>query len=292
MKKVINSAGTEEMAANASNMALAMQQQSSISISQESNSNSLTHYATTRFPWKLHQMLVQTELEGHQSIVSWLPNGKAFKVHRKTEFANKILPVYFKTNKYKSFQRNLNLWGFEAVTTGPNKGATFHQCFVRGLPALCRHMVRKTLNSKGDQSTTTLGKFLPPPMEGNGMIQNEQQSSMNSKPLQSPQVENAIMPQKPPEITNQISTQQQNMLSAQLQILSHPALTGINSAILPQANLLAALAALQSGCVAGGNNNNGGKISKLYPSLMEQHQRNNAILEALLRPGLQFGSPV
>ena len=118
--------------------------------------------AKSRFPFKLHQMLIQAEMEGNASIVSWLPNGKAFKVHNKPSFVENILPYVFKTNKYKSFQRNLNLWGFESIMTGPNKGAIFHPFFVRGQPALCRHMNRKCgLGGKPDEPERTLESTSP-----------------------------------------------------------------------------------------------------------------------------------
>jgi len=38
-------------------------------------------YAVTKqFPWKLHEMLEQTEEDGDEKIVSWLPGGRSFKV--------------------------------------------------------------------------------------------------------------------------------------------------------------------------------------------------------------------
>ena len=67
---------------------------------------------------KLHELLNKAEESGNDHIVSWLPGGKAFKVHKKIEFTNIILPTLFNATKYKSFQRNLNLWGFDTITEG------------------------------------------------------------------------------------------------------------------------------------------------------------------------------
>ena len=95
------------------------------------------------FPVKLHFLLVDVEQRGECDIVSWLPQGHAFKVHDKVKFVNQIIPRYFHSTKFKSFQRSLNLWGFESIRSGPDKGATFHRLFVRDQLKLCRLMIRK-----------------------------------------------------------------------------------------------------------------------------------------------------
>jgi hypothetical protein len=98
---------------------------------------------TRHFPWKLHFLLEQVEETGtHASIIAWLPGGRSFKVHQKDKFANIVLPVFFNTTKYKSFQRSLNLWGFETVSKGPSKGVCSNPLFVRGQPSLCHQMSR------------------------------------------------------------------------------------------------------------------------------------------------------
>lgn len=124
------------------------------------------------FPFKLHCMLFEVEQHQQQqhqaglggaggcsSIVSWLPNGNAFKVHDKAKFVSLIMPQYFYSTQFKSFQRNLNLWGFESVRRGPNKGACFHRYFVRGQPDLCHRMTRhqaiKSSQAKQESSTST-----------------------------------------------------------------------------------------------------------------------------------------
>jgi hypothetical protein len=51
----------------------------------------------------LRAMLQAAEEEGNDSIVSWMPHGRAFKVHSKLEFAQHIMPRYFKTQKVTHF---------------------------------------------------------------------------------------------------------------------------------------------------------------------------------------------
>jgi len=50
---------------------------------------------------------------------------------------------FFSQTKYASFQRQLNLYGFQRLTHGPDKGAYFHFCFVRGKQSLVHGMVRR-----------------------------------------------------------------------------------------------------------------------------------------------------
>ena len=93
-----------------------------------------------QFPWKLHEMLHLAENNGKTAIISWLPGGNGFKVHDKEKFCLEIMPGYFASQKYKTFQRSLNLWGFESVAKGPDRGACYHQYFVKGHPELCHNM--------------------------------------------------------------------------------------------------------------------------------------------------------
>lgn len=43
------------------------------------------------------------------AIIAWSDSGKAFRIVDVHLFATKILSRYFRTNKFSSFQRNLNL---------------------------------------------------------------------------------------------------------------------------------------------------------------------------------------
>jgi len=106
-----------------------------------------------QFPWKLHDLLEQVEKDGMSHIISWLPGGKAFKVHKKEEFCYKIMPHYFSSNKYKTWQRSLNLWGFESVVRGPDKGACHHRAFIRGHPDLCKNMTRVKIKGSLPESS-------------------------------------------------------------------------------------------------------------------------------------------
>ena len=86
------------------------------------------------FPYKLHQMLEETELKGdaYTSIVSWLPDGSHFKVHDSGSFMKHVVPQYFKQKSYKSFQRQLHIYGFKRILKGDLQGAFHHPKFIKG----------------------------------------------------------------------------------------------------------------------------------------------------------------
>ena len=69
--------------------------------------------------------------QGLDHAVSWEMNGSAFKVHDPRVFVKVIMGRYFNQTKYKSFQRQLNLYGFVRITWDPNKGCYRHEIFHR-----------------------------------------------------------------------------------------------------------------------------------------------------------------
>jgi len=83
------------------------------------------------FPFRLHEMLCNVESKNNGSIVSWLPDGNHFKVHDPRRFVEVVIPSAFKQKSLKSFQRQLHLYGFQRVHEGPDKGAYFHEKFLR-----------------------------------------------------------------------------------------------------------------------------------------------------------------
>jgi hypothetical protein len=96
-----------------------------------------------RFPLLLHMLLLFTESEGYSHIISWQVHDRAFKIHKDKEFSEKVLPIHFSHNNIQSFYRQLNLYGFKKITQGPDKGAYYHELFLRGMYFLARRIFRK-----------------------------------------------------------------------------------------------------------------------------------------------------
>ena len=105
--------------------------------------------STVPFPVKLYQMLVWTEQQDLQSVVGWQPHGRSFLVRQKQRFVRDIMPEFFQQSKMSSFQRQLNLYGFNRLTTGPDQGCYYHPMFLRGRDFLCERMVRTKIKGKG-----------------------------------------------------------------------------------------------------------------------------------------------
>jgi hypothetical protein len=110
------------------------------------------------FPWKLHELLNTAETSSYNNVVSWLPDQNSFKVYQVDRFVEEIMPLYFKQTKYKSFQRQLNMWGFQRILDGPGRGGYGHTCFLRTKPELCRVMKREKIKgSKSAGKTSSSG---------------------------------------------------------------------------------------------------------------------------------------
>lgn len=104
------------------------------------------------FPEKLHRLLLEVELEGLSGIISFTSDGRAFQIHKPKQFFDKIVPRYFNQSHLSSFKRQLNLYGFEALSAGPLKGAYFHQDFQKMRPELCKLIHRRNQKWRAPES--------------------------------------------------------------------------------------------------------------------------------------------
>jgi hypothetical protein len=103
---------------------------------------------TIPFPLKLHEMLDTLSQDGNDHIVSWQPHGRCFVVHKPKEFVE-LLPGYFKLSKLASFQRQLNLYGFQRLTRGRDRGGYYHELFLRNKVFLAHSIQRVKVKGTG-----------------------------------------------------------------------------------------------------------------------------------------------
>jgi len=93
---------------------------------------------------------------------------------------NEIMPKYFNQSKLTSFQRQLNLYGFNRLTaTGEDRGSYYHPLFLRGRPDLCLQMHRTRIKGNGMKAaaspSTEPNFYEMEPCYGGAVLQQEQQ---------------------------------------------------------------------------------------------------------------------
>ena len=62
------------------------------------------------------------------NIISWSGDGEMFAIKNMGQFEKKILPLYFDSNKFTSFKRQLHYYGFgkhKQVSLAPFDGNRF-----------------------------------------------------------------------------------------------------------------------------------------------------------------------
>jgi hypothetical protein len=92
-------------------------------------------------------MLNEAQRQGHTIVISWLPHGKAFMIHDRPYFTEKIMPFYFKS-RFTSFRQCLRSHGFfQMGTNGWDEGGYYHTLFVRDDPSLCHGMTQLQMNA-------------------------------------------------------------------------------------------------------------------------------------------------
>jgi hypothetical protein len=94
-----------------------------------------------KFLRKVYYMLENNE---HSEYVSWSNDGTALVVKKPTEFADSVLPCYFKHNNLASFVRQLNMYNFKKNKNYQYDHTYGHEMFQRGKIELLRNIQRKS----------------------------------------------------------------------------------------------------------------------------------------------------
>jgi hypothetical protein len=103
------------------------------------------------FPHKLHIILQDAEERNLTIIVSWNPDGTGFRIHNRYYFEAHIIPNYFTSAHYRSFQHSLNVWGFNTVSKGAHASTIWHPCFRRGRDDLCKLIERIPIKKNAEK---------------------------------------------------------------------------------------------------------------------------------------------
>jgi hypothetical protein len=140
------------------------------------------------FPLQLYQMLEDADEKNFTHIVSWNSDGSGLFVHDRIAFTKYTTPQYFNQTKYKSFQRQLCLYGFVRTTSGKHKGCRFNKFFRKGDRNLCKRMRYVGTNSSCKVTGESSATSPPPEVRGRESKEWPQQSETSTQHCQQEKV--------------------------------------------------------------------------------------------------------
>ena len=95
-------------------------------------------------------ILVMVFVYTHVCVCGWLYNCTLYS----SNMPALLTSAPPQTTKLRSFQRQLNLWGFKRISkNGPDKDAYYHEHFIRGHPEYMDKMVRIKIKGNATPST-------------------------------------------------------------------------------------------------------------------------------------------
>ena len=110
-----------------------MSNSESSSASSDQQNDAKERVARLELPIMIYDMLEDLRDDKLKSqIVSWMPHGKAFRVHQPEKFETHVMPDYFQHERYGSFRHLLEQWHFLKLSRGKDRGALYNKHFVRG----------------------------------------------------------------------------------------------------------------------------------------------------------------
>ena len=115
------------------------------------------------FLLKLVNML---QAEKFHDLVSWNESGTSFIIKDQENFSKVVLPQYFKHNKFPSFVRQLNLYGFRKVNSishgllnQPEFEEFRHPFFIKGKPGIL-HLIRRKATRSTNKTAEEIAQVL------------------------------------------------------------------------------------------------------------------------------------
>lgn len=116
------------------------------------------------FPNKLLALIRTASDNDLLDAISWLPHGRAIAILDEDLFMG-IATRFFKVSMFRSFTRQLHLWGFSRVQKGPEKGAWWNPHFLRNRPDVMRRLVRRKIKGTKRGQGVEAPDFasMPPP---------------------------------------------------------------------------------------------------------------------------------
>ncbi|KAM7432028.1 hypothetical protein ABFA07_017484 [Porites harrisoni] len=84
----------------------------------------------------------EDEIEKCSKYISWNESGTGIIIKSRNEFASHILPIYFNTQEFSSFHRQLSNYGFKKLQD-VEEDEFVNENFIRGSPELLQNITKK-----------------------------------------------------------------------------------------------------------------------------------------------------
>jgi len=123
-----------------------------VSHSNKPKSPSQPQEAIPSFIRKTYDILEEAKFP---QLIDWTPDGTALVIKKPAEFAQKVLPAYFKHSNLTSFVRQLNMYNFHKRRTLDIGHVYFHELFQRGKRHLLKEIKRKNTDQSGEKGPKT-----------------------------------------------------------------------------------------------------------------------------------------
>ncbi|CAD8090181.1 unnamed protein product [Paramecium primaurelia] len=88
-------------------------------------------------------------------LIEWSPCGEMFYIKNSREFANKVLPQYFRHRNFQSFLRQLNMYNFVKKRLKNGWNQFQHKYFKREAKNLLIHVHRRSNGQQSDEEEQT-----------------------------------------------------------------------------------------------------------------------------------------
>jgi hypothetical protein len=113
------------------------------------------HIQERSVPKFLKKIFSFLEEDQFNEYVSWNENGSAMIIKKPTDFANKVLPMFFKHNNFSSFIRQLNMYQFKKSKNPRYDHIYSHRMFQSGKVDLLRNITRKNVEMPNMTSSSS-----------------------------------------------------------------------------------------------------------------------------------------
>ena len=121
---------------------------------------------------KLYEMFHSKQYSKH---CGWSDDGETIVIYSQNDFTSLVIPKFLKTNKFQSFQRQLNMYCFSRVQ-GNYEVEFRHPYFLKGRRDLLHHISRESKQMKEKRKSNGSDNAAPPKKTPKKIVKSTQQS--------------------------------------------------------------------------------------------------------------------